>query len=81
MMLSIKKRLKLFILLGFMFFAASMNAATDDELMSLEAEMLKYIDTNDWEAFTRAAEKLKTASKVEGDVEIPTNSITDNNTN
>ena len=67
MMLSIKKRLKLFVLLGCMFFAASMNAATNDELMSLEAEMLKYIDTNDREAFTRAAEKLKTASKVEGD--------------
>lgn len=66
-MLSIKKRLKLFVLLGCMFFAASMNAATNDDLISLEAEMLKYIDTNDREAFTRAAEKLKTASKVEGD--------------
>lgn len=67
MMLSMKKHLKLLILLGCMFFAASMNAATNDELMSLEAEMLKYIDTNDREAFTRAAEKLKEASKEEGD--------------
>lgn len=39
-MLSIKKRLKLFILLGCMFFAASMNAATNDDLISLEAEHL-----------------------------------------
>ena len=67
MMLSIKKHLRLVILLGCMFFAASMNAATNDELISLEAEMLKYIDTNDREAFTRAAEKLKEASKEEGD--------------
>lgn len=115
MMLSIKKRLKLFVLLGCMFFAASMNAATNDDLISLEAEMLKYIDdlgeyvrfsitdTSNTDAeedngrFTdmninicqsisrllhgRIWRDTEYTNGIRFIFEIPTNSITDNNTN
>lgn len=49
--------------MGWMLYAASLRAAVNDKLISLEAQMLKYIDTNDKEAFTRASEKLLAASK------------------
>lgn len=55
------------VLLGCVFFAISLKAGGNDELLSLEAEMLKYINTNDRESFTRAAEKLKATSKEAGD--------------
>ena len=75
MMLSIKKRLKLFVLLGCMFFAASMNAATNDDLISLEA----------WgnQAIYDAIHQFDTeyTNGIRFIFEIPTNSITDNNTN
>lgn len=54
-------------LLGCIFCAAGMRAATSEELTSLENEMLRLINGNDREAFTRAAENLKTASLEEGD--------------
>jgi len=49
-----------------MFSAASTFAASNEELLSLEAEMLNIIDTDDRETFMRVAEKLKTASKEAG---------------
>lgn len=61
------KFLRLFVLLGCIFSAASIRAADSDELTSLENEMLKLINGNDREAFTRVAENLKTASLKEGD--------------
>lgn len=67
MILMILKHLRLFILIGCLFFAASSRAAANDKLLSLEAEMLKYMETNDRDAFTHAVEKLKDASKEEGD--------------
>lgn len=66
-MLSIKKHLKLFALLGCSFFAVGLRASTSDRLAGLEAEMLKHIGTNDRDAFNRAAEKLKAASREEYD--------------
>ena len=60
------KHLKL-ILLSFLFFAMGMRAAANDELISLEAEMLKYMDTDNKEAFIRASENLLEASKEAGD--------------
>lgn len=62
-MLILKKYLKIFLLLGCMFCATSLKAAANDELINLEAEMLKYIDTDNREAFTQASEKLLAASK------------------
>ena len=62
-MLHLKKYLKIFLLLGCMFCAASLRAAVNEKLISLEAEMLKYIGTDDREAFTRASEELLAASK------------------
>ena len=64
------KHLKLFVLLGCIFCVTGLRAAASDELISLEAEMLKYMDTNDREAFMKTAEKLKTLSKEEGDERI-----------
>ena len=61
------KHLKLFALLSCLFFAMGMRAAANDELISLEAEMLKYMDTNDREAFTRASENLLEAAKEDED--------------
>ena len=66
-MLYIIKFLRVFVLLGCIFCAAGMSAATSDELISLENEMLRLINGNDREAFTRAAENLKTASLEERD--------------
>ena len=66
-MLYIIKFLRVFVLLGCIFCAAGMRAATSDELISLENEMLRLINDNDREAFTRAAENLKTASLEERD--------------
>lgn len=64
------KHLKLFVLLICLFFAMDMWAAANDELIRLEAEMLKYMDANDREAFTRAAEQLLEASKEAEDERI-----------
>ena len=66
-MFHIDKFLRLLVLLGCIFCAAGLSAAGNDELISLEAEMLKYIETNDRGAFINAVEKLKTASKEAGD--------------
>lgn len=63
MMSHIKNHLKLFILVSCIFFATSLRAVVNEELIGLEAEMLKYIDTNDREAFIRTSEKLIEASK------------------
>lgn len=67
MMLNILKHLRLLVLIGCLFFAASSRAAASDRLLSLEAEMLKYMETSDRDAFARAVDKLKEASKEEGD--------------
>ena len=57
----------MFVLLGFLLCTVCLRAASgasgNDELLRLEAEMLKYMNTDDREAFTAAAEKLKEASK------------------
>ncbi len=63
----LKKQLRLFALVGCLFVAVGLRAAASDRLTGLESEMLKYMNTNDREAFNRAAEKLKAASKEEGD--------------
>ena len=44
------KFLRLFVLLGCIFCAAGMRAATSEELTSLEDEMLRLINGNDREA-------------------------------
>lgn len=54
---------KVYILLGLLMCAASLRAAVNEELIALEAQVLKYIDTNDREAFVSASEKLLAASK------------------
>lgn len=54
------------VLLGGLFSAVDVKAADDDDLLSLEAEMLKYINTHDQKAFFNASEKLKEASKEAG---------------
>jgi signal transduction histidine kinase len=54
-------------MLFFLFFAADLSAATNDRLIGLEAEMLKYFETTNREAFVRAASKLEEASKEEYD--------------
>ena len=59
--------LKLFTLLSCLFFAMDIRAAASDELISLEAKMLKYMDTNDRETFMKVSEKLKKESKDEGE--------------
>ena len=68
-MLEYIKKLRLLVLLGCMFWCTGLKAtgAGSDKLINLEAELLKYIDSNDREAFFRASEKLKAASKEEGD--------------
>ena len=63
----ILRSLRVFLLLGCIICTASLKAATSEELISLEAEMLRYVDSNDREAFTRASENLKTASLKEDD--------------
>lgn len=54
------------VLFGGLFSAVDVKAADDDDLLSLEAEMLKYINTHDAKAFFNASEQLKEASKEAG---------------
>ena len=63
----ILRSLRVFLLLGCIICTASLKAATSEELISLEAEMLRYVDSDNREAFTRASENLKTASLKEDD--------------
>lgn len=55
------------VLLGFLLCTVCLRAASgasgNDELLRLEAEMLKYMNTDERDAFTNAVEKLKEASK------------------
>ena len=63
----ITRHLKLFALLGFLLSAATIQAAPSDALLRLEAEMLKYIGTNERDSFFLVTEKLKEASLDEGE--------------
>jgi signal transduction histidine kinase len=60
------KHLKLFALLVCLFCSAATQAATDDDLLRLEADMLKYISTNERDSFYTVTEKLKDACKQAG---------------
>ena len=66
-MFEIKKHLKLFVLLGCLFFAAALQAAPDEELHRLEAAMLKYMGTNERDTFFIITNQLKKAARQEGD--------------
>ena len=59
-------KLKLFVLLGCMFCISAIRAATDDELMRLEADMLKYMETKERDKFFTVTEKLKEYCKAAG---------------
>ena len=67
MMTPIAKHLKRFALLGFMLSAIPSQAATTDKLLRLEADMLKYISTNERDSFFIITEQLKEASEEEGE--------------
>ena len=58
--------LKLFALLGCMFCISVIRAATEDELMRLEADMLKYMETKERDKFFDVTDKLKEDSKEAG---------------
>ena len=58
--------LKLFVLLGCIFCISIARAATEDELLRLEADMLKYMETREREKFFDVTDKLKEESKEAG---------------
>lgn len=58
--------LKQFCLLACLFCSAAMQAVSNDELMHLEAEMLKYIGTSARDTFYIVSDQLKEASKEAG---------------
>ena len=58
--------LKLFVLLGCMFCISALRAATEDELIRLEADMLKYMETKERDKFFSVTDKLKEESKEAG---------------
>ena len=61
--MSVMKYLRLFALLGFLLSVTFLRAANDDELKQIEAEMLKYMSSNDHETFYSITQKLKDTSK------------------
>ena len=63
-MSGIKKYLRLFALLGCLLSFTFVRAANDDELMQIEAEMLKYMSSDDRETFYSITQKLKDTSKM-----------------
>lgn len=65
-MLHFKKHLRFFLLLGCIFNITTILAVTDNELMRLEADMLKYINTNERDTFFIVTDKLKEACKEAG---------------
>lgn len=66
-MMHIKKHLKLFALLGCLLCATATQAEPSDELLQLEADMLKYIGTTNRDSFYIITEKLKEACQDEGE--------------
>ena len=62
----IKRHLKLLVLLGLMLCTAPLRAATEEEMMKLEAEMLKHIQSKDRDTFFSVTEKLKEACREHG---------------
>ena len=58
--------LKLFVLLGCMFCTSAIKAATEDDLLRLEADMLKYMETRERDKFFSVTEELKEGSKEAG---------------
>lgn len=67
-MFDIKRHLRLFVLLSCLFSAVGLRAAAaNEELLRLEAEMLKYIGTNERDTFFIITEQLKELAKREGD--------------
>lgn len=61
------KIIRLFLLLGCMLFATTLQAASEEDLKRLEAEMLSHMESKDHEAFFRISNELKEASKDAGD--------------
>lgn len=62
----IANHLKLLTLLVFAICASTLRAASEKELLRLEAEMLKYIDTKEHDTFFKITNQLKEASKEAG---------------
>lgn len=67
MMSQFVKDIRFLLLLGCIFCATGLEAASDAELINLKSEVLKFIDTNDRESFIRVSEQLKSASQEAGD--------------
>lgn len=61
------RHLKLFALLGFLLCTTTLRAVTDEELLRLEAQMLKYIDTRERDTFFMITDKLKEGCREMGD--------------
>ncbi len=57
------KELRLLLLLGCIFSATCIRSANNDKLISLEAQMLNYLDSDDRDSFYRISEELKSASQ------------------
>lgn len=63
----IMRHLRLIALMGCIVCTACLKAAPSDALLRLEADMLKYIGTNERDSFFIITEKLKEASRDEGE--------------
>lgn len=62
--------LRLFTLLGCLFCISASRAATEEELMRLKADMLKYLETKERDKFFSVTDKLKKGSKEAGDEQL-----------
>ena len=58
--------LRLFLLLGCMFCISATRAVTEEELLRLEADMLKYMESKDRDNFYSTTNQLKEESREEG---------------
>lgn len=61
----IANHLKLLLLLGFILYTGAAQAATDEEILQLEANMLQYIDTRERDTFFIITNQLKEAYREE----------------
>ena len=62
----IENHLRIFVLLGCVLCFTTTQAVSNDDLLSLEADMLEHIGTNERDSFLLISEKLKNASKEAG---------------
>ena len=62
--------LKLFALLGCLFCISAIKAATEKNLLRLEADMLKYMETKEREKFFSVTDQLKEESKEAGNEQL-----------